>query len=77
MIRKAIRFLIPAGLGVLLASNWTDIKRYSLMTLASRGHPELVPVRGRAAYPQGPGKATPDGTGEFDAALRGAPASAP
>lgn len=75
MVGKALRVLVPAGVTLFVASQWTDIVRYLKIKQlsAGRGHPELVPVEGRKAYPQHPGEGTPDGTGDFDAALRGGP----
>jgi hypothetical protein len=52
--RKALRFVIPAALGALIASQWQDVVRYVKIKQMSygQGHPENVPVSGRAAYPQ-------------------------
>jgi hypothetical protein len=46
MIRKAWLLLIPAALGLLIASQWPDIRRYLKIEQLSRGqgHPENVPV---------------------------------
>lgn len=77
MARKALRVLIPAGsVTLLVASQWTDIKRYlKIKQLSARqGHPENVPARGRAVYPQIPGSGSADGRGDFDSASRGGPA---
>jgi hypothetical protein len=51
--RKALWFLIPAALGALIASQWRDAARYLKIKQMSygQGHPENVPVSGRAAYP--------------------------
>lgn len=53
-----------------------DILRYLKIKRLSKGqgHPELVPVSGRTAYPSGPGKGAKDGTGAFNSASRGGPA---
>jgi len=78
MVRKALRMLVPAGVTLLVASQWADIKRYlRIKQLSARqGHPEHVPARGRAAYPQAPGRGATDGTGDFYSASRGGPAPA-
>ena len=73
MVRKTLRVLVPAGLMVLVASQWTDAARYWKIM---RGRPQNVPAEGRKAYPQCPGCGTPDGTGDFDSASRGGPAHA-
>jgi hypothetical protein len=54
MLRKAFGLLVPIGLGLLVASQWTDIMRYLKIKQMSQGdgHPENVPVRGTKAYPQ-------------------------
>jgi hypothetical protein len=48
--------LALAGLagGLLIAGQWTDIKRYVQIRQlsAGQGHPENVPVGGRTSYPQ-------------------------
>jgi len=76
MARTALRMLVLAGVPLLVASQWADIKRYLKIKQLSvrQGHPENVPARGRAAYPQAPGRGTTDGTGDFDSASRGGPA---
>jgi len=77
MVRKALRLLVPMGMMLLVASQWTDIKRYvTIKQLSARpGHPEHVPARGRTVYPQTPGSGVADGTGDFDSASRGGPAN--
>jgi hypothetical protein len=76
MVGKALRVLVPAGVTLLVASQWADINRYLRIKQMSarQGHPENVPVPGRAAYPQRPGSGAADGTGDFDSASRGGPA---
>jgi len=74
MALRALRLLVPVGATLLVASQWADIKRYLKIKQMSAGHPENVPARGRTAYPQGPGRGVPDGTGDFDSASRGGPA---
>jgi uncharacterized protein DUF6893 len=73
---KPVRLLIPAALALLAASQWPDVRRYFKIRQLSlgQGHPANVPARGRAAYPQDPARAQPDGTGDFDSASRGGPA---
>ena len=75
---------VAAGLdsrhpGLLVASQWQDIRRYLKIKQISQGHghPENVPVEGRRAYPQHPGGGAPDGTGDFDSASRGGPSRRP
>jgi hypothetical protein len=65
------------GVAVLaVLSQRQDIARYLKIKRMSRGpgHPEVVPADGLHSYP-GPGWATPDGTEDFDSALRGGPAT--
>jgi len=78
MARKALRFLLPASIGFLVASQWREISRYLKIRLMSQGngHPQVVPATGRHAYPKGPGGGASDGTGDFDSANRGGPESA-
>lgn len=75
MVGKAMGVMVSAVLGLVTATQWPDIRRYVGIKELSRGqgHPEMVPVRGRVGYPQDPDHAQPDGTGEFDSALRGGP----
>jgi hypothetical protein len=73
MARKALGLLVTAGTALLVASQWTDIKRYLKI---KRDRPQDVPASGRKAYPQKPGSGAADGTGEFDSASRGGPAHA-
>jgi hypothetical protein len=79
VIRKARLFLVPAALGLLITSQWPDIRRYlKIRQLAQgNGHPQNVPLRGTKAYPQRPGDGEQDGTGDFDSASRGGPAKRP
>jgi hypothetical protein len=78
MIRKALPVLASAGVTLLVASQWSDIKRYLRIKQlsAGQGHPENVPAAGRKTYPQSPGDGAADGTGDFDSARRGGPALA-
>ena len=73
MARKALRFLLPASVVILAASQWREIARYLKISQMSRGdgHPQLVPAAGQHSYPEPPGSGTPDGTGDFDSASRG------
>jgi hypothetical protein len=75
MIRKALSILVSAGVTLLLASQWNDIKRYLRIKQPSmgQGHPENVPAEGRKVYPQRPGDGATDGTGDFASASRGGP----
>jgi hypothetical protein len=76
MIRKTLGTLLLVGLGAALALGWPDIVRFLKLKRLSQGtggHPELVPVEGRTAYPQVAG-AEAKGEGEFDAPSRGGPA---
>jgi hypothetical protein len=80
MIRKSLQVLIPtAALGLIVASQWQDIRRYLKIRKLSQGqgHPENVPVEGTAKYPHHPGDGEPDGTGDFDSASRGGPSRQP
>jgi hypothetical protein len=77
-MHKALVLLVPVALGALAASQYKDAVRYMKIKQMSMGggHPEYVPVEGSASYPQSAAGSTPDGTGEFDSARRGGPASA-
>jgi hypothetical protein len=70
--------LVPVALGALAATQYKDAVRYVKIKQMSMGggHPENVPVEGTTAYPQSAAGGTPDGTGDFDSARRGGPASA-
>jgi len=63
MVGKGLRFLVPAALALLVAGQWRDIIRYVKISQLStgQGHPENVPARGRASYPQRPGSGEADG----------------
>ena len=76
MARKALRVLLPASVAVLVASQWREIARFLKISQMSRGdgHPQLVPAEGKHSYRKRSGSA--DGTGDFDSASRGGPASA-
>jgi hypothetical protein len=73
MARKALRLLVLAAAALLVASQWTDLKRYIKIKW---DRPQDVPASGRKAYPQNPGGGAADGTGDFDSASRGGPAHA-
>lgn len=77
MTRKAVLWLAPVLLGVLIASQWQDIIRYVKIKQMSQGggHPENVPAGGSTAYPQDSASGAPDGTAEFDSARRGGPSA--
>lgn len=78
MARKTLGVLVPVGAALLVASQWTDIKRYFKIKRlsAGHGHPRNVPAEGRQRYPQHPGGGVADGTGDFESASRGGPAGA-
>lgn len=78
MIRKTLPVLVSAGVTLLLASQWNDIRRYLRIKQLSigQGHPQNVPAEGRKAYPQRPVDGAADGTGDFGSASRGGPALA-
>jgi hypothetical protein len=76
MARKAL-LLLPATVAVLVAIQWREISRYIKIQQMSRGsgNPQAVPAAGQHAYPKHPGGGVPDGTGDFDSASRGGPAT--
>jgi len=76
MIKKSLGVMATLGLGLAVAANWPDLKRYLKIKKMSAAvpHPEVVPADGRTTYPQRPGSGAPDGTGDFDSATRGGPA---
>jgi hypothetical protein len=78
MARRVLLVVLPAFVVILAASQWREIARYVKISQMSRGegHPQLVPAAGQHVYPTRPGAGTPDGTGDFDSASRGGPASA-
>jgi hypothetical protein len=57
--RKVFLFPAVVALGGLIATQWQDAVRYLKIKQMSygNGHPENVPARGRAAYPQHPTEA--------------------
>jgi hypothetical protein len=77
MLRKGIMVAGIAALVAALAGQRKDIARYLKIKRLStgEGHPELVPAGGSTAYPQDSAGAQADGTGDFDSASRGGPAS--
>ena len=78
MVRKILVVLIPAAaVGAIVTGMWPDIQRYLKIRQMShgQGHPENVPAGGAAAYPAYPGDGAANGTGDFDSASRGGPAS--
>jgi hypothetical protein len=79
MIRKLLMLSIPAAIGTIIAMGWPDIRRYVAIKQMSsgQGSPENVPLRGTQAYPKHAGDGARDGTGDFDSASRGGPATAP
>jgi hypothetical protein len=79
MVGKMMLGLAALAGGVLIAGQWPDIRRYAKIRQLSTGdgHPANVPAGGRAAYPQHPGDAASEGSGEFASARRGGPVTAP
>lgn len=76
-MRKALLMGGLVGAALLVSSQRKDVARYlkiKQMSLGS-GHPENVPASGTQQYPAA-GQGVPDGTGDFDSALRGGPATA-
>ncbi len=75
VIKSTFKLMVIAGLGVALAYGWQDIKRFvKIKQISATGaHPEQIPVRGRTVYPHSSFDSAPDGTGDFDSALRGGP----
>jgi hypothetical protein len=65
-----------AGAGWAVFTQWPDISRYLKIRQMSAGdsHPASVPAGGSHLYP-GPGGGSADGTGDFDSARRGGPAT--
>ena len=77
MAPKALRFLLPASVAILVATQWREIARYLKISSMSRGdgHPQAVPAGGKHAYARR--SAAADGTGDFDSESRGSgPSSA-
>jgi hypothetical protein len=76
VLRKTT-FALGALVGVLVASQWKDITRYVNIERMSfgDGNPGGVPATGRHLYPSSSAGSAPDGTGDFDSASRGGPAS--
>jgi hypothetical protein len=76
MIKKSLGLMATLGLGLAVAANWPDLKRYLKIKRMSAAvpHPEVVPAEGRTSYPQQSSGGAPDGTGDFDSAKRGGPA---
>jgi hypothetical protein len=76
MIKAVLRLAIVGGLAFAILASWPDIQRYVKIRQVSAGapHPDKVPAGGRTVYPQNPVDGEPDGTGDFDSAMRGGPA---
>lgn len=57
MIRKALLLLVPAALGLLITSQWPDIRRYLKIRQLSQGngHPQAHSPQGDEDIPTGPG----------------------
>ena len=75
MMGKVLLFGALAGTTLALAIGWRDIARFVKIKQMSfgQGYPQYVPAEGQHRYPA-PGHGAPDGTGDFDSALRGGPA---
>ncbi|MGI9005468.1 MAG: DUF6893 family small protein [Streptosporangiaceae bacterium] len=76
MVRNILLVGALAAGALAIASQRKDIGRYlkiKQMSLGT-GHPEVVPAGGSQSY-LGPGRVSPDGTGDFDSARRGGPAT--
>jgi len=52
MMRKVFGFMVPAALGLIIASQWQDLVRYLKIRQLSQGsgHPENVPAHGSQRY---------------------------
>jgi hypothetical protein len=74
MIKKSLGLAATLGVGFAVKANWPDLQRYRKIRKMSAAapHPEVVPAAGRISYPQS-GGGVPDGTGDFDSAMRGGP----
>lgn len=72
-MRKILAFVFAPVLALIALTQWREVRRYLKIKQMSKGHPENVPAGGATAYPRSEDKAVPDGTGDFDAAMRGGP----
>ena len=72
MIRKALLLLVPAALGLLITSQWPDIRRYLKIRQLSQGNgrPQNIPLKGTKAYSRGSDDGEQDGAGELNSASR-------
>jgi Family of unknown function (DUF6893) len=77
MIKRTLQLAVLAAVAAAIAAGWPDIKRFLKIRQVSAGkaHPEKVPAAGRTVYPQRTWDGEPDGTGDFDSAMRGGPAA--
>jgi len=77
VLRRTVFLSGAALVGALVATQWKDIARYAKIERMSfgDGNPGGVPVTGRHLYPSSSAGSAPDGTGDFDSASRGGPAS--
>ena len=75
MIKRTLQLAALAAVAAAIAAGWPDIKRFLRIRQVSTAHPENVPAAGRTAYPQRAWDGEPDGTGDFDSAMRGGPAA--
>ncbi|HUJ04859.1 MAG TPA: hypothetical protein VLX31_01990 [Streptosporangiaceae bacterium] len=76
MIKRMLLLTALAAVAAALAAGWPDIQRFFRIRQVSTGsaHPEKVPAKGRTVYPKTTRDSEPDGTGDFDSAMRGGPA---
>ena len=76
MGKTLLRIGIVGTVAAAIVAGWPDIKRFvKIHQVSALGmHPEKVPAAGRTVYPQHSFEAAPDGTGDFDSAMRGGPA---
>lgn len=77
MIRRAVLWLVAVAIGAFVAGQWQDIVRYTKIKQMSLGggHPQNVPAEGSTVYPQDAAHGVLDGTGDFESASRGGPAT--
>lgn len=75
MIKRMLQLTLLAAVAAAVTAGWPDIHRFLRIrqVSASSPHPEKVPAGGRTVYPQSTRDGEPDGTGDFDSAMRGGP----
>ena len=82
MLKNLVRLIFLGGLIATVVAGWPDIVRFVKIRQVSagrqgRGQPEKVPAGGRTVYPRTSARSERDGTGDFDAAMRGGPSRRP